>query len=109
MLQKPTTSANATNQLSELDLTEDANWTDVRAVRFALKQRRASEINTVDQTEGVRLVRVEMHGDSITRQMPSRWRITYNDQDGAVHRLNITGVIVSDDGTWVTADCEEAV
>lgn len=102
VIQKPSTTATR-NDHNELDLYQSANWEDVATIRFAVRQRRASEIIAVDQVEGVRFVQIETWGSATTRQATDNpsWRLTYTDADGRSHVVNFEPGRIEDDGRWV--------
>lgn len=109
-IQQPKAAA-VRNTHGERDLTDDDNWQDVETIRFALRQRRASEIIAVDQVEGIRFVEIGTWGTATTRlaaDSPS-WRLVYTDRDGRTHALNFEPGRIEDDGRWVTIPAQEKV
>ena len=106
-VEKPTTEAAAANDFNEIDLYNDANWSEhcVRPVHRRPMSGRETEIH--GQLIGTRDEVFEMWGDSLTRKILVTYRIKYTDVDGVEHTLQVWDKQTSADSRWVTLRAKE--
>lgn len=106
-IQKPSVASADQNAYGEIDLHNDANWSDYATRRAHRRNTSGSERFGDDQTVATRNVVFELYADSLTRQVSATYRIKYKDRDGVIHKLGIVERRLSDDERWVELFCIE--
>lgn len=106
-IEQPSTASGDANTYNEIDLYDDANWSEYCVRPAHRRPLRGNERIGNEQVIGDRLEAFEMWGDSETRHILLTYRLKYTDIDGTSHTLGIIDRQIDTTNKWVTIQAVE--